>query len=155
MTFDPNDFRTWTQFDDHPIFGQHKANIAEWSLDASQYCKLSAYSTFMPEWYVHTDRPLPVAEQRAIASRDLINLANACRRIIETYGPTSHEVVILDDFTVYVWLKNERFHIEFYPMMPTDCGILLLFIESPVSVDELPCSTIDELIHHLHQHLGT
>ena len=109
----------------------------------------------MPEWYVHVDPAPPESEQRAIAARDLANLQGACCRIIETYGPTIHELVILDDFTVFAWLKNPRFDITIYPKLGVDNYRLMLCIESPVSADELRCDTINELIIHLHTHIGT
>ena len=109
----------------------------------------------MPEWYVHVDPPPPVAEQQEIATRDIGNLQDACRRIIETYGPTSHELVILDDLTVFVWLKNPRFQIVVYPMLGLEDYMLMLFIESPVSVEELRCDSIRDLLNHLRTNIGT
>jgi len=108
----------------------------------------------MPEWYVHIDPAPPVSQQFAVASRDLANLREACRRIIETYGLTTHELVILDNFTVYVWLNNPCFHIVIYPMLGLEKYMLMLFIESPVTVDELQCDTVDVLMSHLRTYIG-
>ena len=109
----------------------------------------------MPEWYVHVDPAPPESDQRTIATRDLSNLRDACRQIIESYGPSTHELVILNDLTVFVWLKNPRFHITVYPVLDLESHILMLFIESPVSIDELRCDTIEELLSYLDAHSGT
>ncbi|MDB2687683.1 hypothetical protein N9Y42_10775 [Mariniblastus sp.] len=155
MAMLPTDYRTWTALADHPIFGPAKSLITDWSADPSQYCDLTSYSDFMPECYVHVDPAPPESEQRAIATRDLANLRDACRQITEFYGPSIHELVILNDFTVFIWLKNHRFHITVYPMLGLENHMLMLFIESPVSIEELPCDTIEELLSYLDVHSGT
>jgi len=108
----------------------------------------------MPECYVHVD-PAPSTEaQRAIATRDIVNLADACQKIIELYGPTAHEIVVLDDFTVFVWLKNVRFSITIYPLQLDGDYKLMLFADSPVEIDEFRCKTVDELVESITRRIG-
>ncbi len=154
MTFKPTDWRTWNRLDDHPIFGQEKSLIAKWSNDPSQYCELNTYSRFMPEWYIHVDPQPPVAVQRAIATRDITNLADACKSIVERYGNSAHEIVVLDDFTVFVWLKNNRFSITIYPLQLDEEYKLMLFAESPVKINELRCKDVNDLVDSIVQRIG-
>ena len=112
MALDPTDFTTWTAFGDHPIFSTEKSNITAWSLDPSRYCELNYYGQFMPDCYVHVDPAPPVEEQLETASRDIANLALVCAEIEHAYGKIKYELVILDDFTVYVWVQHPRFSID-------------------------------------------
>ena len=108
----------------------------------------------MPEWYVHVD-PRPSTEsQRENAAQDIVNLAESCERIIKLYGDTSHEMVILDDFTVFVWLKNERFSLEIYPLQLDGQYKLMLFAKPPLDIDELRCHNVDERVQSLVRHIG-
>lgn len=151
--FDPTDWQTWTRLDDHPIFGLDKARISTWSHDPSQYCDLDNYTRFDHECYVHIDPPPPADTQRAIATRDTRNLADVCRQITERYGETTHEIVILDDFTVFIWLKNNHFSITIYPLQ-LDGFNLMLFAESPLDIDELRCRNVNELVDSIAQQIG-
>ena len=115
MTLDPTDYTTWTAFSAHPIFGDSKARITEWSHDPSCYSDLDDYGQFIPEHYVHVDPAPPVREQLQAADRDIANLASTCAQIEQTFGPIKYEMVILDDFTIYVWVRHARFVVEIYP----------------------------------------
>jgi len=108
----------------------------------------------MPEWYVHVDPPPPTESQQAIAAYDIANLATSCKQIIERYGDTSHEIVILDDFTVFVWLKNEYFSLKIYPLQLDGEYKLMLFAESPIEIDELRCQNVSELVQSLAREIG-
>ena len=154
MTFDPTDWQTWTRNDDHPIFGDDKSRIANWSHDPSQYCDLNNYSKFMPEWYVHLDPPPSTESQQAIATHDIANLATSCKQIIERYGDTSHEIVILDDFTVFVWMNNEHFSLRIYPLKLDGEYKLMLFAEPPLEIDELRCRNVNDLVQSLAREIG-
>ena len=108
----------------------------------------------MPECYVHVDPSPSVETQRAIATLDIGNLADACQQIIARYGTTSHEIVILDDFTVFVWLKNNRFSITIYPLQLDAEYKLMLFAETPLDIDELRCKNVSELVESLDREIG-
>lgn len=152
MTFNPTNYTTWNAFGDHPIFGLTKSNITDWSLDPSRYCELKYYGQFMPNCYVHIDPVLPVDEQLKIASHDITNLALACAQIEQTFGQIKYELVILNDFTVYVWIQHQRFSIEIYPNnFPDEDGIMTVFIDLPnVNASEHTCGTVATLTKVLH-----
>lgn len=155
--FDPTDYTTWTTFGDHPIYGPTKSQIAEWSLDPSQYSSLDDYGDFMPEYYVHLVTAPAVEKQVEIADRDIANLASACEQIQNVFGKTQYEMVILDDLTVYVWLRQQRFAVEIYPIeLPNEDNILTLWIDSPeVEVCEYRCRTVPEVVEALRQVVST
>lgn len=151
MPFDPTDHSTWTTFSDHPIFGETKSVIAEWSLDPSQYCDLGNYGHFMPEWYVHFDPPPSKEEQLRIANRDILNLSSVCAALKKAFGRIEYELVILDDFTVYVWVKNPDFTVEIYPNHDSERkGIVQLFAETLNDViEEYYCATANDVVARL------
>ena len=153
--FDPCDYRTWKRLEDHPIFCVHKKTlIADWSKDPSQYSELPTYSKFMPEFYVHVDPAPDVSVQSAVLERDLKNLAGVCEQIIDRFGPAQHELVVMDDFTLFVWLRNERLDLCVYPMLPEDQAILVMFVHSPFIGDELRFNRVDELVGYLERAVG-
>ena len=140
MTLDPTNWQTWHRLDDHPIFGPRKSQISEWSNDPSQYDDIGNYSTFKPEWYAHVDPNLSIEQQREIVANDMRNLAESCCGLIERYGSVLHELVVLDDFTIFARIMNDSFSIAIYPIQfDADCN-LMLFIDSPVVVEEIRCS---------------
>ena len=109
----------------------------------------------MPEWYVPMEPRLPPDIQLSIAQRDLVNLRTACEHITKTFRETTYELVILDDFTVFVWLKNQGFRISLYPSQGVHGKMFTLFIESPITADELPCGSTSELMRRLNSLHGT
>lgn len=151
MTLDPTDYTTWTTFSDHPIFGDTKFRITEWSHDPSRYCELLSYGHFMPECYVHILPTLPVEEQQRIADRDIRIFANACAEIERIFGEVIYELVILDDFTAYLWVKHSRFEIELYTGKDIRSDhIITMFIDSPdVDDSECACRSTTELVTRL------
>jgi hypothetical protein len=153
MPLNPTNHTTWTAFSDHPIFGPTKWNINDWSLDPARYCALDSYGQFMFEHYIHTVHTPPSVEQRLIAARDITNLASTCAQIEQAFGQIKYELVILDDFTVYVWVQHPRFSVEIYPNnFPTEIGILKLFIDAPPTLaEEHQCKTAGDVIEALRQ----
>ncbi|MCO6045204.1 hypothetical protein NG895_14930 [Aeoliella sp. ICT_H6.2] len=131
MSLDPKNYRTWDRLDLHPVFGPDRSNIASWSYDPSQYSSLTGYGVFLPEWYVHVDPAPPVHVQIATAKRDLENLASACREIEKAFADIRYELVVLDDFTTYVWVRHARFEIELYPGLFGEETVLKMFVERP------------------------
>ncbi len=156
MAFDPTDYTTWTAFSDHPIFGDTKSRITEWSHDPSSYSESDSYGQFMPEWYVHVDPAPPIDEQRELANRDIANLASACAQIKHAYGQIKYELVILDDFTVYVWVQHPRFTLDIYPNnFPDETAVLKLIVDSPELESEHDCHSVVNVIETLRQVIGT
>jgi len=154
MKFDPTNWQTWSRYEDHPVFGPEKFQITDWSQDPSQYSDLSTYSRFLPEHYVHLDPPPALESQQKIAIRDIKNLSMSCEQLIGRYGSTTHEMVILDDFTVFVWMKNEHFSLSIYPLQLENEYQLMLFAESPLDMDEIRCRNVNELVQFLFNKVG-
>jgi hypothetical protein len=156
MALDPTDHTTWTAFGDHPIFADTKSRIAEWSHDPSCYCEPDSYGQFMPHYYVHVDPAPPIHEQLQIAERDIKNLASVCSQVENAFGPIKYELVILDDFTVYVWVQHPRFSIDIYPNNFSDeTAIIKLIVESPGVESEYECQTVMDVIATLRRTVGT
>jgi hypothetical protein len=145
---DPRDFRTWTSLADHPIFSSRAAAFADWSSDPDVYSDYQILpAVFKPEWYVHVDPPYPVDVQQAVAEKDLRNLAAVCAALSRNYSRFTHELFILDDFTVYVRLGTEKFDADIYPVHFDDSGVILqLFINSPLEIDELKFTAVSEIV---------
>ncbi len=156
MTLDPTNHRTWIAFEDHPIFSPEKSNIEAWSHDSTRYCDLDDYGRFWPDHYVHIDPPPSVDAQKRIAKRDIANLASACERIETAFGHVRYELVVLDDFTAYVWISHARFTIEIYPDFPDENTIIKMFIDTPdMRASEHSCRSVQMLLETLSQLLGT
>jgi hypothetical protein len=156
MMLDPTNYRTWNDFKDHPIFSSSKSAIEKWSHDSSRYCELNTYNHFWPDYYVHVDPQPPIEYQVQVAQRDIFNLATVCNEIENRFGVIIYELVILDDFTAYVWISHRNFAIEIYPTMPDDDGILKLFIDRPeIHSSEHSCSSAHILVETLAELLGT
>jgi hypothetical protein len=156
MRLDPTNYRTWSAFEDHPIFGPSKSSIKTWSHDPSRYCNLEAYGRFWPEHYVHIDPAPPLEYQERIAQRDIANLADACQQIESRFGDIRYELVILDDLTAYVWLSHERFLIEVFPGLPKEGPILKMFVDVPdIDEAEQDCPSVPILVETLSQLFGT
>jgi hypothetical protein len=157
MTLDPTDYTTWTAFGDHPIFGDTKSRIADWSHDPSCYCEPDSYGQFMPECYVHIDPAPPIISQQKAAESDIYNLAATCAEIEKSFGQINYELVVLNDFTTYVWIQHAQFAIELYPNnFPGKKYILKMFIDSPdVDESEYDCQTVTEVVKALRQAIGT
>ncbi len=131
----PRDYNTWTSFADHPIFTDRKHAVTDWSNNPSVYGDLNDYSTFKIDWYVHQDG-LPTEAHESFAARDIGILVESCAAIEREFGEIQHELFILDDFTVYVWIVSSQFDIEIYPDNLSDDGhVLGLFIDSPYTED--------------------
>ncbi len=111
----------------------------------------------MPEYYIHVDPAPPIDQQLKIAERDIRNLAFTCAEIERRFGEITYELVILDDFTVYVWVRHSQFAIELYPNNLGDGNhILKMFIDSPdVEASERDCQTVTEVIESLRQIIST
>ncbi len=148
MLFDPTDYKTWTRFNDHPIFGEAKHRISEWSHDPSLYDDLDSYGQFNADWYVHIDPRLPTEEQQRIADHDIKNFANATLLIEKNFGFIRYELAILDDLTVYIEIEHKLFLVEIYSSHFSDNNaILFLYIESPdVPEGEHHCQSVTEMI---------
>lgn len=155
MSLDPANFRTWTAFEDHPIFGPDKSKIQSWSNDASQYSDLDSYGRFLPGYYVHIDPAPSVDVQQRTARRDIENLASACDQIEKTFGAICYELVVLDDLTVFVWIRHKQFSVEVYPCFPDEDAILRMFVDMP-NGDELEIDglSVPILVDKLCQSLG-
>ena len=151
MAFDPTDYKTWTSFSDHPIFGETKHAIDQWSHDPSRYDDLNSYTQFLPQWYVHVDPAPPESEQLKAARRDIAQLCETCTAIESAFSPIRYELVVLDDFTVYLWIEHERFHIELYPnSYGRESFPIRLFIESPSALeDEFECAASLDVVEIL------
>ena len=109
----------------------------------------------MPGYYVHVDPAPPIDRQLQIAERDLRNLTSACAEIERTFGQIKYEMVILDDFTVYVWVRDARFSVELYNSFPDEDYLFKMYIDSPeVEASERDCQTIAELVEILRQTIG-
>lgn len=66
------------------------------------------------------------------------------------FGRLDHELFILDDLTVYVRAEVGSLALEFYPVHFDESGaILLLFVESPIEVDELTFTSIADVVPKL------
>ena len=156
MALDPTDYKTWTALGDHPIFGDSKFRIEEWSHDPSCYCELDSYKEFNLDWYVPVDPAPPADQQLEIANRDIAYLRSTCSQIERLYGTIKHEMVILDDYTVYVWARTAQFSIEIYSINFLDDDVVLrLFIDRPdVAECEHECRSVEDLINALQQTLG-
>ncbi|QDU54125.1 hypothetical protein [Aeoliella mucimassa] len=139
MSLDPKNYRTWKSLGEHPVFGPLKTNIESWSHDASQYGDLSNYRGFLPEWYVHLDPAPPVTVQIATAERDLQNLASVCCGIERAFGDICYELVVCDDFTVFVWVRHTMFGIELYPGLFGEATLLRMFVDHP----KVDCAEFD------------
>ena len=61
---------------------------------------------------------------------------------------------MLDDFTVFVWLKNEHFSLTIYPLQLDAEYKLMLFAEPPLNIDELRCQNVNELVQSLAREIG-
>ncbi len=156
MPLDPTNYRTWSDFKDHPIFSPSKSSIETWSHDSSRYCDLNTYGRFWPDHYVHIDPAPPVEYQQQIAQRDIALLAEACQQIESTFGDIRCELVILDDFTAYAWISHKQFSIEVYPGLPEEGPMLKMFVDDPdIDAAEHDCTSVPILVETLSQLLGT
>ena len=136
MQFDPTNWQTWDQIANHPIFTERKTQIHEWSYDPTKYSPLADYSGSISDHYLPFDPPQPKIVNDAAALLDITNLADVCRLIKEIYGIIAYEIVVLDDFTVYVWVKHDLIEIEVYPVHFDNDYKLLLFAKKPVEIEE-------------------
>ena len=147
MLLDPKDYRTWTVFADHPIFDKERDSIEEWSHDASRYSELKNYGVWMPECYIHITPSPSLDIQSALAKQDIEELASCLLALEQAFGSITYELVILDDFTVYVWVAGNGFALEIYPNNLMEPNYrFLMFIEHPVLVDEVQCRSIADVV---------
>ena len=154
MPLDPTNYATWTTFGDHPIFGDTKCRIDDWSHDPSLYSELDAYGQFLREWYVHVDPAPPTHEQVQIAEYDIKILASVCAEIEHVFGAIIYELVILDDFTVYIWVEHPRFSVNVWPACcrnREDTELFVVINESPDLESEHYCQTVKEVISTLYR----
>lgn len=155
MSFDPRNYPTWDRLESHPVFGLDKPNIESWSHDPSQYSNLASYGVFLPEWYVHLDPAPSKHDQTATAKRDLANLASACRQIENRFGSFRYELVVLDDFTTYVWVRHESFDIDLFPGTYGEEDRLIMFVDRPCSQEnEFRFRSAFQLVETLSQRLS-
>ena len=147
----PRDYRTWTSFADHPVFSSRATSYAIWSSDPHVYSDRNDLpATYNSDWYVHIDPPYPSDVQAECAANDLRNLAAACDVISQRFGNIAHELFILDDLTVYVHVVAGRLVLDIYPVHFDDAGtILMLFVESPMEIDELTFTSIADVVPKL------
>lgn len=146
MPLDPKNYRTWTAFSDHPIFGNERASVAKWSHDASRYCELKGYGAWMPEGYVHVEPPPALEIQLTAAKQDIEELSACCQALEGAFGRITHELIILDDFTVYVWAAGDEFSIDFYPNLLEPGYRFLVFFEKPNQLDEVRCKSYADVV---------
>lgn len=151
MVLDPKDYRTWTAFADHPIFGKERASITEWSHDASRYCELKDYGVWMPECYIHIEPPPALEYQLDAAKQGIEGLSSCCHALETAFGSITHELIILDDFTVYVWVAGDGFALDIYPnsLLQPDCRFLV-FLDRPIQLDEVQCESISGVVATVH-----
>jgi|GEM_PF-2628454 len=155
MSLDPKNYMTWNAFQDHPIFGHDKSNIEAWSHDPDRYGDLNYYGRFWPEHYVHIDPAPPLDYQKQIAERDIANLRLVCQQIESAFGRIRYELVVIDDFTAYVWISCPRFFIQVYPCFPDKELVLKLYIDRPdIGVAEYDCESVSILVERLSQLFG-
>ena len=110
---------------------------------------------YNPDWYVHIDPRYPTDVQAECAANDLRNLAAVCDSLAQRFGDLSHELFILDDLTVYVYVAVGDLVMDIYPVHFDDAGaILILFVESPVEHDELTFTSIADVVPKLDSLLG-
>ena len=101
------------------------------------------------------DRRYPTDVQAECAANDLRNLAAVCDSLAKRFGDLSHELFILDDLTVYVYVAVGDLVMDIYPVHFDDAGaILILFVESPVEHDELTFTSIADVVPKLDSLLG-
>lgn len=149
---DARDYKTWTRFEDHPIFTERVHDVSVWSSDPEMY-EGEIPSRFDPEWYVHQDPKLPTDVQAQYAKQDMGNLIRACDQIIKQFGCAHHELFILDDFTVFVSLKSPKFSLELYPCyLGTQDQIMNVHIDSPIEM-EFISDSIEEMIHRIAEYI--
>lgn len=147
LKVNPQDYRTWTSFEDHPIFTDRERWLRQ-SMDATNYDGIGDDSRFQSEWYVHVLPQLPVQEQETIARRDIENLVTACSEVEREFGRFDHELFILDDFTTLVRAKAPPFVFEVYPMHDVDDVVLSVFVDEPRDAEfrlEIPRGIVDGL----------
>ena len=152
----PRDYRTWTSFADHPIFSPRATSYADWSSAPEVYSdRRDLPAEYNPDWYVHIDPCYPTDVQAECAANDLRNLAAVCDSLAQRFGDLSHELFILDDLTVYVYVAVGDLVMDIYPVHFDDAGtILMLFVESPVEHDELTFTSIADVVPKLDSLLG-
>ena len=152
----PCDYRTWTSFADHPIFSPRATSYADWSSAPEVYSdRRDLPAEYNPDWYVHIDPRYPTDVQAECAANDLRNLAAVCDSLAQRFGDLSHELFILDDLTVYVYVAVGDLVMDIYPVHFDDAGaILILFVESPVEHDELTFTSIADVVPKLDSLLG-
>ena len=152
----PRDYRTWTSLADHPIFSARATSYADWSSDPDVYSdRRDLPAAYTPDWYVHIDPRYPTDVQAECAANDLRNLAAVCDSLAQRFGDLSHELFILDDLTVYVYVAVGDLVMDIYPVHFDDAGtILMLFVESPVEHDELTFTSIADVVPKLDSLLG-
>jgi len=144
----PQDYKSWTSFADHPIFSDRSGSITAWSSDPSVYEDVKRFPTeFNPDWYVHQEPRLPTDQQAKCAEQDIGNLAAACAVLENRFGELSHELFILDDLTVYVHVVVDSLTVDIYPLHLHDAGhILMLFVESPIEAEELEFDAVEQIV---------
>lgn len=105
---------------------------------------------------MHVEPAPRVEYQQQIAQRDIANLASACEQIETAFGKIRYELIILDDFTSYVWISHQQFLIEVYPSFPYEKTILKMFVYNP-DIDEVEhdCPSVPILVETMSQMLGT
>ena len=147
----PCDYKTWTSFADHPVFSNRAHSVADWSSDPTVYDDgRTLPAVFDPDWYVHQEPRLATDIQSACAAQDIRNLVDACASLEQRFGPHCHELFILDDLTVYVRVTVGSLTLNIYPMHLDDDGnVLMLFLESPIEIDELAFKSVADVVPKL------
>ena len=110
---------------------------------------LQTFGQLKPEWYAHVDPKLPVEQQCQIVKQDLRILADACEKVIKTFGEASYELVVLDDFTIFVWLKSEMISISIYPLQFDEEFKLMPFVDDPVLAEEIRSRDSEHLVNNV------
>lgn len=146
----PRDYQTWTSLADHPFFSPRAVEFADWSSSPDVYAdRRELPAVFNPDWYVHQDPPLPTAIQAECAVADI------CDSLSRHYGQLDHELFILDDLTVFVRAAAGVLVMDIYPVHRDDSGtILLLFVESPIEIDEMSFAAIADVAPKLDSLIG-
>jgi hypothetical protein len=76
----------------------------------------------MPEWYVHIDPPYPLDVQESVAEADIKSLQTATAKVCTLQPSLRYEVIVLDDFTVFVLFDSPHLRFSVYPLHFDDRG---------------------------------
>ncbi len=93
----------------------------------------------MLEWYVHIDPPYPLDVQESVAEADIKSLQIATAKICALQLSLRYELIVLDDFTVFVLFDSPHLRFSVQPLHFDDRGKYFVGVDRPANLDDERC----------------